>query len=138
VETQEPSDLEYDPQLVVVAEWRDPEALWQDHVDNAVVEALLESAEAGERLAYHWYELPGARVAKGFSMAMNAFGGVGTVPEGMSAQAALRHRTFTRRHAELKARLLERAGELARRQGYRPLYWELRRLARAARVSASE
>jgi hypothetical protein len=29
-ETQEPSDLEYDPQLVVVAEWRDPETLRKD------------------------------------------------------------------------------------------------------------
>ncbi|MDP2037314.1 MAG: YiiX/YebB-like N1pC/P60 family cysteine hydrolase, partial [Ignavibacteria bacterium] len=38
-ETQEPSDLEYDPQLKVVAEWRNPETLYQDHVDNAIVEA---------------------------------------------------------------------------------------------------
>src|SRR5256886_8242986 len=33
--TQEPSELEYDPQLVVVAEWRDAGALMQDHIDNA-------------------------------------------------------------------------------------------------------
>ena len=31
-ETQEPSDLEYDPQLSVVAEWRDPETLYKDHI----------------------------------------------------------------------------------------------------------
>jgi hypothetical protein len=35
LETQEPADLEYDPQLQVVAEWRDPGTLWQDHLDNA-------------------------------------------------------------------------------------------------------
>src|SRR5881392_831153 len=51
-ETQEPSDLEYDPQLRVVAEWRDPETLFQDHLDNAVIDALLEEAEAGQPLDY--------------------------------------------------------------------------------------
>src|SRR4029453_14375858 len=44
-ETQEPSDLEYDPQLRVVAEWRDPETLFQDHADNAVIDVMLEAAE---------------------------------------------------------------------------------------------
>jgi hypothetical protein len=28
-ETEAPADLEYDPQLSVVAEWRDPDALWE-------------------------------------------------------------------------------------------------------------
>lgn len=46
--TPEPSDLEYDPQLRVVAEWRDRDTLWQDHLDNAVVDVMLESAERGE------------------------------------------------------------------------------------------
>src|SRR5574342_1106472 len=32
-ETQEPADLEYDPQLVVVAEWRNLETLFKDHAD---------------------------------------------------------------------------------------------------------
>src|SRR6185503_19225813 len=35
--TLAPSDLEYDPQMSVVAEWRDPEALFSDHLDNAVL-----------------------------------------------------------------------------------------------------
>src|SRR5947199_229831 len=42
--TQAPADLEYDPQLVVVAEWRDPEALARDHVHNAIIDAMLEEA----------------------------------------------------------------------------------------------
>jgi hypothetical protein len=42
--TQMPSDLEYDPQLTVVAEWRDPATLFKDHIDNAVMDALLERA----------------------------------------------------------------------------------------------
>jgi len=40
-ETQEPSDLEYDPQLRVVAEWHNPETLYKDHLDNAVIDVML-------------------------------------------------------------------------------------------------
>jgi hypothetical protein len=43
-ETQEPSDLEYDPQISVVAEWRDPATLFKDHMDNAVTDVMLEEA----------------------------------------------------------------------------------------------
>ena len=49
-ETQEPSDLEYDPQLRVVAEWRDFETLRKDHVDNAVTDVMFEGAEKGDEL----------------------------------------------------------------------------------------
>ena len=64
-ETQEPSDLEYDPQMLVVAEWRDPGTLFADHIDNAVIDAMLEGAERGDRLEYPWYQLPLVRLAKG-------------------------------------------------------------------------
>ena len=60
-ETQEPSDLEYDPQLAVVAEWRDSAWLLRDHVDNAVIDAMLEGAERGDVLRYPWPALPVAQ-----------------------------------------------------------------------------
>ena len=63
--TQEPSDLEYDPQLTAVAEWYNPETLYKDHLDNAVIDVMLEGAELGEQLDYDWYKLPVARVLKG-------------------------------------------------------------------------
>ena len=135
-ETQEPSDLEYDPQLVVVAEWRDLEGLWQDHVDNAVVEVMLEGAEAGQRLGYPVFALPVARLAKAFSVLANALGRVGPVPEGMSAVSALHHRSFARAHADGKQRLLVAAARFARERGYRPPYWELLRLARETGCAA--
>ena len=47
-ETHGPSDLEHDPQLAVVAEWRDPETLFQAHLDDAVVDSMLEGAAAGD------------------------------------------------------------------------------------------
>jgi Permuted papain-like amidase enzyme, YaeF/YiiX, C92 family len=133
-ETEEPSDLEYDPQLRVVAEWRDPEALFSDHVDNAVVDAMLEGAEAGDPLTYPVALLPAARLAKAYSWLLNRAGAVGPVPEGLSAAGALRNRAFTRTHAAIKARVLRLADGFARRHGYRPPYWELVALARQARA----
>lgn len=131
-ETQEPSDLEYDPQLVVVAEWRNPEALFADHVDNAVVDAMLEGAERGGTLTYNRALLPVARIAKAYSSCLNVFGLVGPVPEGLSATAALRTRTFIQTHTKIKERVLALAEEFRRHHRYVPPYWELVRLARRA------
>jgi hypothetical protein len=129
-ETQEPSDLEYDPQLVVVAEWRDRESLAADHVDNAVIDAMLEGAEAGDALHYDWYRLPAARLAKGYSWMLNRFGGVGPIPEGMSARSALRNQAFSARQRALAAAVTERAAAFERERGYPPPYWALLDLAR--------
>jgi hypothetical protein len=128
--TQEPSDLEYDPQLAVVAEWRDPDVLFKDHVDNAVVDALLEAAEGGLRLEVSGPMRPVARLAKAYSVALNLAGEVGPVPEGMSAATALRARRLDELHAGLVADVLTRAGALAVARGHRPPYWELVTLAR--------
>ena len=130
--TQEPSDLEYDPQLRVVAEWRDFETLYKDRLDNAVVDIMLESADGGERLAFDWYMLPVARIAKASSVLLNQFGGVGPVPEGMDAAAALRNDWFSRKHDETKKKLLILAQQFKETNGYSPPYWELIKLARQA------
>lgn len=133
--TQEPSDLEYDPQLAVVAEWRDPAALLQDHADNAVVDALLERADAGEALAYAWYRLPLARLAKAYSAVRVALGGTGPIPEGMSAPAALRHEAFVVRQRAVAAALRNAAEHWTAAEGYPPPYWVLVDLARQAAVA---
>lgn len=133
-QTQEPSDLEYDPQLTVVAEWRDPQTLFADHLDNAVVDAMLEGAEEGDTLAYPLPLLPVARTAKAYSSLLNAFGLVGPVPEGLSAAGALRNRQFSRTHAAIRQRTAVLVSEFERTQGYRPPYWELVNLARRGRV----
>jgi hypothetical protein len=133
-ETQEPSDLEYDPQLRVVVEWRDPETLFKDHVDNAVIDVMLESAEKGERLGYDWHKLPFARLAKAYSVGKNLFGGVGPIPEGMSATTALRVQKLKANHADLAARLLEKIEKFKAERGYVPPYWELVRLAGKAHL----
>jgi hypothetical protein len=133
-ETQAPADLEYDPQLTVVAEWRDIETLWQDHVDNAVVEAMLDGAEQGDEISYSWWMLPPARLVKGYSATLNLFGGVGPIPEGMETTAALRNLELTSMHEKIKARVLAEAAAFQEKQGYRPPYWELVRMADKARA----
>lgn len=124
-ETQEPSDLEYDPQLAVVAEWRDATSLFDDHIDNAVTDAMLEGAERGDVLEFDWYALPLARLLRGYSWLRERFGGIGPIPEGMTPSAALRNRSYNARHAELKTALRARVDRWTTEKGYRPPYWAL-------------
>lgn len=131
-ETQEPSDLEYDPQLVVVAEWRDPVSLQADRVDNAVIDVMLEGAESGDALGYPWYQLPPVRVIKGWSVLLERLGRTGPVPEGMSARAALRNRAFGDRQRRIAAEVHDRIAVLERDQGYPLTYRLILELARAA------
>jgi len=131
-ETQEPSDLEYDPQLAVVAEWRDTETLFKDRVDNAIIDVLLERADSGMVLNYTWYLLPVARAMKAYSVLLNAFGAFGPIPEGMDATAALRNDWFSKLHVRLKDHVLVLVDQFRQENGYMPPYWELVKLARRA------
>jgi hypothetical protein len=132
-ETQEPSDLEYDPQLRVVAEWRDPEQLRKDHFDNAVTEAMLEGAETGDRLTYAWHMLPVARTMKAYSVLLNLVGSPGPVPEGMSATAALKNKYYSNKHEAIKRELVRLAEEFTQKKGYAAPYWGLLQMARVAK-----
>jgi hypothetical protein len=129
-ETQEPSDLEYDPQLRVVAEWRDPGTLRKARLDNAATEVMLEGAEQGEDIACQWYLLPVARLIKAYSVALNLLGRVGPVPEGMTATTALRTMGYESAHEAIVRRLAVKAEHFRQERGYEPPYWELVRLAR--------
>lgn len=131
-ETQEPSDLEYDPQLVVVAEWRDPESLRRAHIDNAAIDAMLEGADRGHDLSFPWYQLPVARLAKGYSWLMNRFGRLGPIPEGMSPSAALRSQAFSARQLRIADKVDQHAARRETAQGYPPPFWTLLELARTA------
>jgi len=130
--TQMPSDLEYDPQLSVVAEWRDPETLFKDHVDNAVMDALLEKANNGETIHYNIWKLPVARVIKGYCIIKNLFGKTGLIPEGMGATQALKNQTFVAMHVKVKNKTLLLADDFIKKNGYRPPYWQLIKFAEEA------
>ncbi len=128
--TQEPSDLEYDPQLQVVAEWRDAATLFADHIDNAVTDVMLEGADRGDALTFDWYALPVGRVMKAYSWLRERAGDVGPIPEGMPAAAALRNRSYGERHAARAAVLRARAAAWHADSAYAPTYWTLLDLAR--------
>ncbi len=130
--TQMPSDLEYDPQLAIVAEWRGPQTLLKDHIDNAVMDVLLEGAEAGQELRYEFWELPIARATKGYCVALNLLGKECLIPEGMSATQALKSRSFVERHAALRRRTEQLVAEFVGESGYVPPYWKMVKLARDA------
>lgn len=135
--TQMPADLEYDPQLAIVAEWRDPQALLEDHIDNAVMDVLLERADAGETLGYPAWRLPIARTLKAYCVLRNLAGQECLIPEGMSATQALKSHTFTERHARLAQRAEQRVRDFIAEHGYVPPYWQLVRLAREAEQQPS-
>ncbi len=130
--TYGPSDLEYDPKVIVVAEWRDPQTLFDDHVDNAVTDALLEGAERGDELGYAYRALPLARLIKGYSLVLNVLGRPGPIPEGMSATRALRAQWLDARHLAVRQDVLARAAAFRARQGYTPPYWALVAMARSS------
>ena len=132
-DTEEPSDLEYDPQVRVVAEWRDPQTLYLDHVDNVITEAMVEGAAQGARLDYAWYLLPFVRLLKGYSAILNELGRTGPVPEGLSATAAARVLALNHRHEAMKRRVLALAKGFRAREGYTPPEWQLLRFAKQAR-----
>jgi hypothetical protein len=119
--------------LRVVAEWRDPEALKKDRIDNAVTEVMLEGAENGDEIDYQWYLLPFSRIVKAYSMLLNRFGKAGPVPEGMTAATALRTQGYMGRHEEIGKRLEKKAEQYKKEHGYEAPYWELVGLAREAK-----
>ena len=132
-ETQEPSDLEYDPQLKVVAEWRDLDILYKDHIDNAILDVRLEGANKnGDELTFPAHLLPFGRILKAYSFVLNIFGGFGPVPEGMSAASALKSKYFSQRHNEIKAKLLPMLDKFEKDSGYRPPYWKIIELTKEA------
>lgn len=130
--TQMPSDLEYDPQLTIVAEWRDPATLYKDHIDNAVMDQLLERANQGEEISYNTWKLPLVRLIKAWCMLKNMFGKTGIIPEGMSATQALKNQSFVERHVQLKKHVTGLADAFFKTKGYRPPYWQLVKLAKEA------
>lgn len=132
-ETEEPSDLEYDPKLSVVAEWRDPETLFKDHLDNAVTDVMLEEADSGKVLSYDWYLLPIGRLTKLYSIILNLFGLEGPVPEGMSPEAALKNVKYSKTHEKIKLKLMDLANKYKSEKGYTPPYWELVNIGRQVR-----
>ncbi len=121
--TQMPSDLEYDPQLTVVAEWRNPETLQKDH---------LEQADRGRVIRHNHWMLPIARVIKAYCSIKNWFGGVGIIPEGMSATRALKNQYFVNMYQQARMGTERMSAAFTEKNGYQPPYWKMLEMARVA------
>lgn len=128
--THGPSDLEYDPQLVVVAEWRDPATLRREHIDAAVIDVMLEEAAAGSEVRYDHGMLPVARMLKAISWVENLFGGEGRIPEGMSATVGLRSQWLDAETARRRAAVEPAIAAYTEQRGHAPTYPDLVQLAR--------
>ncbi len=61
---------------------------------------------------------------------MNLFGGVGPIPEGMSARSALRNQAFSARQRYIAAEVAARSSVWQNEHGYPPPYWALLAIAR--------
>ena len=133
-ETQEPADLEQDPQVRIVAEWRDRKTLLKAHADDAVIDVMLAAAKPGVSLPHNFWMLPFARMSKAYSVLVNLVGKTGPVPEGMSATQALRVKEFRAEHAAIVTRLMVLVDRFKTEKGYLPPYWELVRLADQVRA----
>lgn len=123
--TQMPSDLEYDPQLAVIAEWRNMETLRKDHIDNAVMDVLLEQANAGKQIRYNFLKLPFVRIVKGYCLIQNYFGKAAIIPEGMSATQALKNQYFVNMYAGLKSKTVIAIDQFIKEHHYYPPYWQI-------------
>jgi hypothetical protein len=132
--TQMPGDLEYDPQLTAVAEWRDPHNLYKEHIDNAVTDALLQQADKGKSIEYNHWMLPVVRVIKGWCLLKNVFGGVGIIPKGMSATQALKNESYTAMFNQLRQCTQQAADHFTLTNGYHPPYWALAGMAQTCTI----
>lgn len=126
-----PSDLEYDPKLAPVAEWRNPESLRQDRLDNITLDVLLEAAERGDRLGYSPLAyLPGGLV-KLWSKTKSALGAPPVIPDGMALDTALRVRSLIKDvHPRLRTAIARTDEYFRSERGYPAPYWSLTDLAR--------
>lgn len=130
-----PSDIEYDPRLAPVAEWRNLETLRNERLDNVTLDVLLEAGERGDRLSYApLAALPGG-VFKLWSKLKSVMGFTPTIPAGMSVDTALRvHSLIKEVHPKLRAAIANADTKYHMEHGYPTPYWTLTAIARQALI----
>jgi hypothetical protein len=123
--SQMPSDLEYDRNIELIAEWYDTDLLLNDHLYNAAMDGLYSRASLGKEPGYNHFKLPLARLLKGWCMIKNAFGGIGAIPEGMSATVALKNVWLTEQHQQLLNQLKKEVELYEKQHHHLPPYWQM-------------
>lgn len=123
--SQMPSDLEYDRNIELIAEWYDTDLLLNDHLYNAAMDGLYSRASLGKEPGYNHFKLPLARLLKGWCMIKNAVGGIGAIPEGMSATVALKNVWLTEQHQQLLNQLKKEVELYEKQHHHLPPYWQM-------------
>jgi hypothetical protein len=106
--------------------------LAKDHIDNAVMDVMLEQADKGATVKYNHWMLPVARILKGWCLLLNRMGKVGKIPEGMSATQALKNQYIVDMHQAINTATKVLVDKFIKEHQYFPPYWQLVSLARQA------
>ena len=134
-----PSDVEYDPQLAAVMEWRNAPALMDYRLDNAIIDVLLEEADRGAELSYGWYAVPVVRLLKAFSIGQSLVGITPRIPAGVRSSTALRVDALVSKvQPAVKRELVGRSDSFRESNGYEAPYWVLVQLARESVAAQRE
>lgn len=131
--TLTPQDLELDPRLALVAEWRYSGALRKDRIENALIGALLAAAEKGSSLRAPRFVLAESRAIRVASNLQSLLGVQPIVPAGMSASCAARLGGYQKHiYPTLYEAISRKAEQFKREHGYEAPAWILTDLARKA------
>ena len=131
--TLTPQDLELDPRLALVAEWRYVDALRKDRIENALIGSLFGAAERGASLRAPRLLLAESRLIRGFSDVQSHLGFSPAMPAGMSASCAARAEGFQEHiYPTLMQAISQKAEAFKRAEGYEPPAWVLTGFARDA------
>jgi len=74
--------------------------------------------------------LPIARIIKLYSVILNLFGKVGTIPEGLSAESALKSESYKIYHSDISSVVNEKVKNFISVNGYTPPFWELYKISK--------
>ncbi|MDH3976716.1 MAG: hypothetical protein OEV42_20835 [Deltaproteobacteria bacterium] len=128
-----PSYLEYDSHFVPIAEWINKEALGDERLTFAVMDALLHSAAMGAEVGYSYDEVPLALLAKTWSVLAGYRGRQPSVPDGLSPFEALRIRTLSEKVIPVLREDTRRVAHWFKEENGRNVnYLELRKIAEKA------
>jgi len=131
--TLTPQDLELDPRLAAVAEWRYIHALRKDRIENALIGALFGAAERGASFRAPPFLLAESRLIRGFSNVQSFLGFPPAMPEGMNPSSAARAAGFQKHiYPTLMLAISNKAEAFRRAEGYEPPAWVLAGFAKEA------
>ncbi|MCB0504753.1 MAG: hypothetical protein KDC58_04540 [Cyclobacteriaceae bacterium] len=119
----EPFELEYDPQLMVVGEWYNTQTLYDKRVLTAATSSVILSSP--KMRFVNPILLPIYRIKKGLSMIMNQFGYKGLIAQGVSAQTQMALDALHQEQKKVVEELSEELHKYESEQKHRATYLKM-------------